>query len=107
MCLYPVPNRWRIKQLAPAVQFQLALAGALSGWQYGLIAAVSPLAAVEDAKDLKFDSEVEAIRSAAAAARAAAMVGDSGDSDDQGDGGEVSGKMEGGMADATKELAAM
>ncbi|CAM9612775.1 unnamed protein product, partial [Laminaria digitata] len=52
-------------KLAPAVQFQLALAGALSGWQYGLIAAVSPLAELEDAKDLKFDSEVEAIRSAA------------------------------------------
>eukprot|EP00904_Undaria_pinnatifida_P007489 jgi/Undpi1/3870/HiC_scaffold_16.g07238.m1 len=44
-------------KLAPAVQFQLALAGALNGWQYGLISAVSPLAAVEDAKDLQFDSE--------------------------------------------------
>ena len=107
MSLYPVPNRGRVEQLAPAVQFQLALAGALSGWQYGLIAAVSPLAAVEDAKDLKFDSEVEAIRSAAAAATATAMVGDGGDSDDQGDGGGVSEKGEGGMADATKELAAV
>lgn len=90
------------------MQFQLALAGALSGWQYGLIAAVSPLAAVEDAKDLKFDSEVEAIRSAAATAASAA--GEGGDSDDQGDsgdGGKVSGQGERGVADATKELVAV
>lgn len=91
------------------MQFQLALAGALSGWQYGLIAAVSPLAAVEDAKDLKFDSEVEAIRSAAATA--ALGAGEGGDSDDQGDssgdGGKVSGKGEEGVADATKELVAV
>ncbi|CAM9542650.1 unnamed protein product, partial [Hapterophycus canaliculatus] len=53
-------------KLAPAVQFQLALAGALSGWQYGLIRAVSPLAEGEDAKDLLFDAEVEGIRAAAA-----------------------------------------
>lgn len=64
-----------IPQLAPAVQFQLALAGALSGWQYGLIAAVSPLAELEDAKDLLFDSEVEGIRAAAASAAAAAKAG--------------------------------
>nr|ATD53299.1 lycopene beta-cyclase [Undaria pinnatifida] len=90
-------------KLAPAVQFQLALAGALNGWQYGLISAVSPLAAVEDAKDLQFDSEVEAIRSAAAttaAAPATATVSDGDDSDSS------SGQGEGGAADAAKELVA-
>nr|ATD53295.1 lycopene beta-cyclase [Petalonia fascia] len=55
-------------KLAPAVQFQLALAGALSGWKYGLIRAVTPLAESEDAKDLLFDAEVEGIRAAAAVA---------------------------------------
>lgn len=54
-------------QLAPAVQFQLALAGALNGWKYGLIAAVTPLAEAEDAKDRLFDAEVESIRAAATA----------------------------------------
>lgn len=49
------------------MQFQLALAGALSGWQYGLIKAVTPLAEAEDAKDLQFDAEVDAIRAAAKA----------------------------------------
>lgn len=66
----PVVNLpWTIAnlQLAPAVQFQLALAGALSGWQYGLIAAVTPLAEGEDAKDRLFDAEVESIRAAATA----------------------------------------
>lgn len=50
------------------MQFQLALAGALSGWKYGLIRAVTPLAESEDAKDLLFDAEVEGIRAAAAVA---------------------------------------
>eukprot|EP00752_Nemacystus_decipiens_P009155 g8177.t2 len=54
-------------KLAPAVQFQLALAGALTGWQYGLIAAVTPLAEAEDAKDRLFDAEVDSIRAAATA----------------------------------------
>ncbi|CAB1100630.1 unnamed protein product [Ectocarpus sp. CCAP 1310/34] len=54
-------------KLAPAVQFQLALAGALSGWKYGLIKAVTPLAEAEEAKDLLFDAEVDAIRAAAKA----------------------------------------
>lgn len=67
-----------VPQLAPAVQFQLALAGALNGWQYGLIAAVTPLAEREDAKDLLFDSEVEDIRAAAAAAAAAAATAKAG-----------------------------
>lgn len=61
------PSRHINPQLAPAVQFQLALAGALSGWQYGLIAAVSPLAEGEEAKDRLFDAEVESIRAAATA----------------------------------------
>ena len=81
-----IGRRRKTPQLAPAVQFQLALAGALSGWQYGLIAAVSPLAEGEDAKDLLFDKEVEDIRAAAAAkaganaaAAAAAAVPDAGE----------------------------
>ena len=69
-------------QLAPAVQFQLALAGALSGWQYGLIAAVTPLAEAEEAKDRLFEAEVESIRAAATAEAKAddtAAAGVSGD----------------------------
>lgn len=64
---------------------------------------MSPLAAVEDAKDLQFDSEVEAIRSAAvtaAAASATVTVSDGDDSDGS------SGQGEGGVADAAKELVA-
>lgn len=63
-------------QLAPAVQFQLALAGALSGWKYGLVAAVTPLTEGEDAKDRLFDEEIEGIRaSATAKANAADATG--------------------------------
>lgn len=71
------------RQLAPAVQLKLMLAGVANGWKYGLIQAVTLLAEDEDAKDLQFDAEIEAIRSAAAAAAAAAAVpvavGDVGD----------------------------
>ncbi|CAM9885386.1 unnamed protein product [Pylaiella littoralis] len=66
-------------KLAPAVQFQLALAGALNGWQYGLITAVSPLAEREDSKDLMFDGEVEGIRAAAAAAAETGKAGADGE----------------------------
>lgn len=62
-------------QLAPAVQIQLMLAGALSGWQYGLIQSVSPIAEAEDAKDQLFDSEIEGIRAAAAASDVASGSG--------------------------------
>lgn len=87
-------------QLAPAVQFQLALAGALNGWQYGLIAAVTPLAEREDAKDLLFDGEVEGIRAAAAAAAAATATAKDGDDAEGGDSGSA-----GGITKATEERA--
>lgn len=58
------------------------LAGALEGLKYGLVKSVSPLAIAEDNKDLEFDNEIEAIRSAAAAA--AAAPGDGGVGDDDG-----------------------
>lgn len=61
------------------MQFQLALAGALNGWQYGLITAVSPLAEREDSKDLMFDGEVEGIRAAAAAAAETGKAGADGE----------------------------
>lgn len=63
------------------MQFQLALAGALNGWKYRLIAAVTPLAEGEDAKDRLFDAEIEGIRAAATAkanADATAAAGVSG-----------------------------
>lgn len=76
------------------MQFRLALAGALTGWQYGLIRAVSPLAEAEDAKDLLFDAEVEGIRAAAAArakadADASAVVAGGGGGAADGKGGPV------------------
>nr|ATD53300.1 lycopene beta-cyclase [Sargassum vachellianum] len=55
-------------KLAPLVQLQLVMAGVLNGWRYGLIRSVSPLASGEEAKDLRFDDELESLRAAATAA---------------------------------------
>lgn len=94
----------RILQLAPAVQVQLATAGALYGWRDGLLKSVTPLAAAEDAKDLQFDAEVDAIRlSAAAGEDADAGVG--GDGDDSSEG--MAARENGVAADEAKELAAV
>ncbi|CAM9485630.1 unnamed protein product, partial [Choristocarpus tenellus] len=48
--------------LAPTVKATLALAGALNGWQYGLLRSVTPLADSEEAVDWKVDSEIEAFQ---------------------------------------------
>lgn len=74
---------------------------------------VTPLAAAEDAKDLQFDAEVDAIRSSAAAA-AAAADGDGGEAADAGVGSDGDGSSEGVATrengvevDEAKELAAV